>query len=653
MFNGFTNNEILVAKVISKDISVFNNTGGAADWDKPSVYDKKHTFTDGYYVTDDLNKYSNPTSKANMYYYANTLSWDNVPKFDTDGSTEISRYKQDFSLAPTGTQEFTFNFSIGENTFVTPSVFSGELSVMIKASDIDGNGAQATLNVTGIDAVGDYEIVFKLGDSSPTLTLDPSGGNVTMAVGNNANGVDEIYFYNNDASNNVSASVSGIELADSTEIFVGASVGSWNFDGFEPTIDEHIVWDSSGRIQFSNAPLFDATFAGVNPVMISQPIETPINRHEKYKVEFTYKIVANNDIGGDGELHMYYFNSQGYGFRIKNIGSGSGYNVAETITVNGVSGISRVEEIVTIEELASTEVTETYGSGVEALRNTIVVRKENENNSSSRVTAWIDGISITQMFNYPPEADYEKTTITFSEKTNGWTSFKSFIPENGVSLSNQYFTFNNAKLYRHYVPMLDGVTGVTTEEANNYNIFYGETNSKSFIKTVLNAEPSVIKTFNTLNYEGSQAYITKPSSALDQFGNNAITINNQKAWSLGTDVQGWNVTEIKTDLDNGDLKNFVKKEGKWFGYIKGQTGGVLNTSMFSVLGIGTIKAVENAGNISPNLNVPPLSVPSANNNIFTIDATVDNTDNSTNNNIFTTIPPSNNNTGGGGGGGSY
>ena len=653
-FNSFKNDQILVAKIISKDISVFTSTGGAQDWTKPSVYDKKHTFTDGYYVTNNLNKYSDPTSKANMYYHANTLSWDNVPKFDIDGSTEISRYKQNFSLAPTGTQEFTFNFSVGENTFAIPSVFSGELSVMITADDIDGSGTQATLNVTGIDTVGDYEIVFKLGEAGPVLTLDPSGGNATVAVGSSITSGEEntIYFYNDDASNNVSASVSGIELSDSTEIFVGASVGSWNFDGFEPTIDEHIVWDSSGRIQFSNAPLFDDTFVGVNPVMISQSIETPINRHEKYKVEFTYKIVASNDAGGDGELHMYYFNSQGYGFRIKNIGSGTGYNVAETITVNSVGGISKVEEIVTIEELASTEVTETYGSGVEALRNTIVVRKENENDSSSKVTAWIDGISITQMFNYPPEADYEKTTITFSEKTNGWTSFKSFIPENGVSLSNQYFTFNNAKLYKHYVPMLDGATGVTTEEANNYNVFYGENNSKSFIKTVLNAEPSVVKTFNTLNYEGSQAHVTKPSSAVDQFGNNAITINNQKAWSLGADIKGWNVTEIKTDLDSGNLKNFIKKEGKWFGYIKGQTGNVLDTSMFSVLGIGAIKSVQDVNGTPPPSNTPPLSGSSVGDNIFTINTTVDNTNNnSTNNNIFTTPPPSNNNTSGNGTGG--
>ena len=33
--------------------------------------------------------------------------------------------------------------------------------------------------------------------------------------------------------------------------------------------------------------------------------------------------------------------------------------------------------------------------------------------------------------------------------------------------------------------------------------------------------------------------------------------------------QGWHVSSINTDQDEGQAAEFVKKEGKWFNYIKG------------------------------------------------------------------------------------
>ena len=52
------------------------------------------------------------------------------------------------------------------------------------------------------------------------------------------------------------------------------------------------------------------------------------------------------------------------------------------------------------------------------------------------------------------------------------------------------------------------------------------------------------------------------------------------------DIQGWQCTEIKTDLDAGSVIEFIKKEGKWFNYIKGKPTQDLDTSRFSVQGIG-------------------------------------------------------------------
>ena len=95
-------------------------------------------------------------------------------------------------------------------------------------------------------------------------------------------------------------------------------------------------------------------------------------------------------------------------------------------------------------------------------------------------------------------------TISFSEKSKGWTSLKSFIPEVAISSVNQYYTMNFGQLWKHHQEFeLDGTTVV------DRNTFYGVFEDSS-VTPVLNTQPEVVKNFNTLNYEGSQ-------SRVDQF----------------------------------------------------------------------------------------------------------------------------------------
>jgi len=94
-----------------------------------------------------------------------------------------------------------------------------------------------------------------------------------------------------------------------------------------------------------------------------------------------------------------------------------------------------------------------------------------------------------------------------------------------------------------------------------------------------------VKVFNTINYEGSQAYISNPSA-------DEITISNAAAWSSGSNILGWECSEIKTNLDSGSIIEFIKKEGKWFNYIKGSNIGALDTSRFSVQGIGIVSSTQ-------------------------------------------------------------
>jgi ribosomal 30S subunit maturation factor RimM len=81
-------------------------------------------------------------------------------------------------------------------------------------------------------------------------------------------------------------------------------------------------------------------------------------------------------------------------------------------------------------------------------------------------------------------------TLSFDERVDGWTSFKSFIPENGFSLNNIYYTFKNGELYSH--------------DSEIRNTFYN-TVSPSSVKFIFNDFPESVKSFKTLNYEGSDS----------------------------------------------------------------------------------------------------------------------------------------------------
>jgi len=83
------------------------------------------------------------------------------------------------------------------------------------------------------------------------------------------------------------------------------------------------------------------------------------------------------------------------------------------------------------------------------------------------------------------------STAVFDEGVLGWTSFLSFKPEYGFSLNNFFYTFNTGKLFQHYL--------------GAYGQFYGVTNDSN-VTIVLNTDPSVVKVFQTINYEGAAGW---------------------------------------------------------------------------------------------------------------------------------------------------
>ena len=155
------------------------------------------------------------------------------------------------------------------------------------------------------------------------------------------------------------------------------------------------------------------------------------------------------------------------------------------------------------------------------------------------------------------------STISFTEKVNGWTSFKSFLPESGLSLNGVYFTFKNGDIWKH---------NVNDIRNNFYSVQYD-----SSIKFIFNDQPDAIKSFNTLNYEGTQAreYETKAGEE-DQIIK-----------------KGWYSSSVESNAQSGQVPQFKEKEGKWYNNIVGVDSDETNIDPkeFTSQGLGFVTAV--------------------------------------------------------------
>ena len=169
---------------------------------------------------------------------------------------------------------------------------------------------------------------------------------------------------------------------------------------------------------------------------------------------------------------------------------------------------------------------------------------------------------------------YSGKTISYNEASKGWTSFKSFIPEFGLSSVNQYYTMNLGQLWKHHVNQ-------------TRNTFYNQF-TESSITPILNMQPTVIKHFNTLNYEGSESKIDEfRTRTTDDDGNTIPSITDNSYYNL-YQKPGWYVEEIHTDKQEGSLNEFIEKEGKWFNYIKGKEKQAIDVAAFNFQGLGII-----------------------------------------------------------------
>ena len=135
-------------------------------------------------------------------------------------------------------------------------------------------------------------------------------------------------------------------------------------------------------------------------------------------------------------------------------------------------------------------------------------------------------------------------TLAFDEDSLGWTSFFSYIPNYMDGMRNNYYSLKSGNIWQHY-----------SNNVNRAN-FYGVTYT-SYVTFVFNPTPSVIKNFNTINYEGTQGWVM---SSLYSDTDRSIPIN--------ASFTAQSLAQLETNLFTN---NFKQKENKYFGNIFNNT----------------------------------------------------------------------------------
>jgi hypothetical protein len=169
--------------------------------------------------------------------------------------------------------------------------------------------------------------------------------------------------------------------------------------------------------------------------------------------------------------------------------------------------------------------------------------------------------------------------LVFSEKVKGWVSFRSHIDmQDGISMGNDYYTF-------YLTPQHRGHLWIHYNELVDRNTFYDKYD-ESTLEIIFNEIPGSVKSFKTINYEGSQAKVTQELADNEYFNL--------------ANVSGWYVSSMITNLEQGGITEFINKEGKWFGYVigndvtinsNGDVSGNYFSEDFSIQGIGTLGKV--------------------------------------------------------------
>jgi|DEB0MinimDraft_12_1074336.scaffolds.fasta_scaffold00245_4 hypothetical protein len=239
-------------------------------------------------------------------------------------------------------------------------------------------------------------------------------------------------------------------------------------------------------------------------------------------------------------------------------------------------------------------------------------------------------ITINKKYENYQAQPHEQTTVSYSEYSKGWISFKSYYPDTGVSLNNKYYTFKNGLIWEHHYEQDAGTS-------NSQNQFYG-TQYKSDVTAVFNEMSESVKGFSTIKYEGSKSAVPVFQSLNNQnYFNGDYSTNNglvdtdnvndgeyYNIFGKNESPLGWYVDNLETNLQTCGELYFKNKEGKYYAYPTGETTALTNldTREFSVQGIGQASIVHGDNTVGNQATLTFI------NNISSSESGMDDTDGS-------------------------
>lgn len=143
---------------------------------------------------------------------------------------------------------------------------------------------------------------------------------------------------------------------------------------------------------------------------------------------------------------------------------------------------------------------------------------------------------------YPVQNRFE--TVAFDENSSGWVSRYSYNPDYITSLRNDTYSFNKGNIWRHYV------------SGEYRGSFYGMVYNSNVV-LVFNPEVSGCKTFNTINYEGTNGWQMT-----------SLITDTDRAVSIAYSNQVSTLASLEAQIYNNSFK---KKENKYFANIVNNT----------------------------------------------------------------------------------
>lgn len=132
-------------------------------------------------------------------------------------------------------------------------------------------------------------------------------------------------------------------------------------------------------------------------------------------------------------------------------------------------------------------------------------------------------------------------TLAFDESVLGWTSFFNYKPDFLTSLQNKFYSFKKT---------VNNGEGLWLQNSGNYSEFYNIF-FDSTVTVILNKEPSLVKNFKTINYEGSDGWQLESMTASS--GDISVPVGK---YTLQTSL-----SSLESDLFSN---NFKRKEKKFF-----------------------------------------------------------------------------------------